>query len=142
MIGGIGQNKLNRRSCIAMQLVVNAIDALCRVGKFLRWDSGGNGAVAKKKLLCVAGKGAQIIMDGLVAAMDSGIERRVVNVNPEGFVSSVDGVHLCVLGYAESIGIPLGRKISIKRVGNGDAEIAIGLGHCWRATGKKAQWQK
>jgi hypothetical protein len=36
-----------------------------------------------EKLLCVVGKGAEVVLDWFVTAVNGGVEHRVLNVNPE-----------------------------------------------------------
>ena len=137
MMCGIGNKELARRSGIPLQIKEYAMDVRFGVVIFAFGDGIRKRGIPIDELECVVGQFAQVIPNGFVGAMDSSIQRRIIEVDPVRFFRSRfdDGI----TRKGESIGVgplrlPYGggeagcRKIDVGSVGYGDAVIAVGFG--------------
>ena len=93
------------------------------VSEFLYWNSGCNRRVLVEKLMCIVCKCAKVVLDWFVAAVDGGIECRVLNINPK-FLSVNDCViDVCIVRQSESVWV-LGELChGVCCIGNGNAEV-------------------
>lgn len=65
----------------------------------------GKRGVAVHKLESIFGELTQVITNGFVGAMDSSIKRRIIDVDPIGFIDILAGFDYCVFREGEGVGI-------------------------------------
>jgi len=98
---GIGDKELAGRSGIAFEVEEYAIYLRLRVAVFAFGYRAGKRRIAVHEFKCIIGQFAQIMLHGLVGAMNRSIQRGVIDIDPIGFVCA--GLHLGILREREGI---------------------------------------
>ena len=99
------------------------------VSELLYWNSGCNRRMLVEKLMRIVCKCTKVVLDWFVAAVDGGIERRVLNVNPKFLSVDECVVNVCVVGQSEGVWVSGELCHGVSRIRNGNTEITYGFWH-------------
>lgn len=133
MVDRVGEEELIRGGGIALKVEKDAIDLCLGVGIRTLRDRGGVGGVLIDKLDGIVGQFAEIAMHRLVGAMDGGVQRGVVDIDPIAFSFLAAGLYDGIAREEKIVWISLiinllQRERGVTCVGYCHTHISVGFG--------------
>ena len=99
------------------------------VSELLYWNSGCNRRMLVEKLMRIVCKCTKVVLDWFVAAVDGGIERRVLDINPKFLSVNECVLNECIVGQTKRVWVFVELCHGVCCVRNGNAEVADWFWH-------------